>query len=460
MTSAPTREARFVTGSIMRHVVIMTFTGALGLMSMFLVDLADLLYLSLLGNTAITAAIGYAGTVVFVNLSLCIGTGIAASVLVARNLGAKKPERAREFATSCFMYSCILSAIYSGIIALTSGWLLRFLGAEGDALHLAQQFIWIASPGFVLLAGAVACSFTLRGLGDARRAMYVTLIVAIIIAILDPILIFGLRLGIQGAALAGVLADLGSLAIGFHGVYRVHNFFASPSWERLKTDMREITEIAAPAMLTQLATPFANAYATRAVSPFGNEVVAAAAIVGRIVPVAFGIIFSLSGTVGPIIGQNFGAGAYDRVRRTLTDGLIFATVYTLTTSLLLFLSRHQIAALFSASGRTIDLVLFFCSFIAGSWAFAGAQFVSAAAFNNLGHPNTSTMFNWGKATLGTIPFAIYGAHVAGPEGVMAGMAMGSVIFGIASVLWAYRIVGKVEQQAARDGGHGYSAERA
>jgi putative MATE family efflux protein len=448
MNKAPTREARFLEGSIMRHVVIMTFTGAVGLMSMFLVDLVDLLYLSLLGKTEVTAAIGYAGTIVFTNLSLCIGTGIAASVLVARNLGAKRPERAREFATSCFMYSCILSAIYSFLIALTSDWLLRLLGARGEALNLAKQFIWIASPGFVLLAGAVACSFTLRGLGDARRAMYVTLIVAIIIAILDPIFIFGLGWGIQGAALAGVVADLGSLVIGFHSVHRVHRFFAPPSWARLKADMREITEIAAPAMLTQLATPFANAYATRAVAPFGNEVVAAAAIVGRIVPVAFGIIFSLSGSVGPIIGQNFGARAYDRVRRALTDGLIFATLYTLVTSLLLFLLRHEIAELFSAAGRTVDLVLFFCSFIAGSWAFAGAQFVAAAAFNNLGHPNMSTVFNWGKATLGTIPFAIYGAHIAGPEGVMAGMALGSIIFGVASVAWAYRIVAKVERQAA------------
>jgi putative MATE family efflux protein len=448
MTSAPTREARFVTGSIMSHVVIMTFTGAVGLMSMFLVDLVDLLYLSMLGKTEVTAAIGYAGTIVFTNLSLCIGTGIAASVLVARNLGARKPERAREFATSCFMYSCILSAGYSLIIASASDWLLRLLGAHGEALHLAKQFIWIASPGFVLLAGAVACSFTLRGLGDARRAMYVTLIVAIIIAILDPILIFALGWGIQGAALAGVIADLGSLAIGLHGVHRVHGFFAPPSWTRLRTDMREITEIAAPAMLTQLAMPFANAYATRAVAQFGNEVVAAAAIVGRVVPVAFGIIFSLSGSVGPIIGQNFGARAYGRVRRTLTDGLIFATVYTLITSFVLFLLRYEIAALFSTGGRTTDLVLFFCSFIAGSWAFAGAQFVASAAFNNLGHPNTSTLFNWGKATLGTIPFAIYGAQIAGPEGVMAGMALGSTIFGVASVAWAYRIVAKVEQQAA------------
>ena len=448
MTAATTREARFVTGSTMRHVVVMTFTGAVGLMAMFLVDLADLFYLSLLGNTEITAAIGYAGTIVFTNLSLCIGTGIAASVLVARNLGARKPERAREFATSCFMYATILSAIYCGIIAFASDTLLRLLGAHGEALYLAKQFIWIASPGFVLLAGAISCSFTLRGLGDARRAMYVTLIVAVIIAILDPIFIFGLGWGIQGAAVAGVFADLGSLAIGMHGVHRVHRFFAPPSWTRLRQDMGEITEIAAPAMLTQLAMPFANAYATRAVAEFGNDVVAAMAIVGRIVPVAFGIIFSLSGSIGPIIGQNYGARAYGRVRRALTDGLVFATLYTVVTALLLFLLRHEIAALFSASGRTIDLVLFFCSFIAGTWAFTGAQFVAAAAFNNLGHPNISTLFNWGKATLGTIPFAIYGARVAGPEGVLAGMALGSVIFGIASVVWAYRIVAKIEQQAA------------
>lgn len=93
-------------------------------------------------------------------------------------------------------------------------------------------------------------------------------------------------------------------------------------------------------------------------------------------------------------------------------------------------------------------MLFFCSFIAGSWAFAGAQFVATAAFNNLGHPNISTIFNWAKATVGTIPFAIYGAHVAGPEGIMTGMALGSIIFGVASVAWAYRIVAKVEQQMA------------
>ena len=69
------RAAAFVTGSIMRHVVVMTLTGALGLMALFMVDLVDLFFLSLLNNTEVTAAIGYAGTIVFSNLSVSIGSG-------------------------------------------------------------------------------------------------------------------------------------------------------------------------------------------------------------------------------------------------------------------------------------------------------------------------------------------------------------------------------------------------
>ncbi len=440
-------EARFVTGSTMRHVVIMTFTGALGLMALFLVDLADLFFLSLLNQTEITAAIGYAGTIVFANLSISIGTGIAAAALVARNLGAGQPERARDFATSSLMFSLLVSAGTTAVIAVASHWLLGLLGARGEAKHLAQLFIWTLTPGYVLLAGAVCCSFILRGLGDPKRAMYITLAAAIVTAIVDPIFIFGFGWGIQGAAAANVLADVVAFGIGLNGVARVHHFLAPLRFGGLRRDLGDILTIAIPSVLTQLATPFANAYVTRAVAPFGDEAVSATAIVGRVVPVAFGIIFALSGSVGPIIGQNFGAQKFDRVRQTLTDGLIFSAIYTVITSLLLFVFRHELAEAFSASGRTVDLVVFFCTFIAASWAFAGAQFVANAAFNNLGRPNLSTWFNWGKATLGTIPFALYGATVAGPEGVLAGTAIGSVIFGIMSVLAAYRIAGMSVLQA-------------
>jgi Na+-driven multidrug efflux pump len=95
----------------------------------------------------------------------------------------------------------------------------------------------------------------------------------------------------------------------------------------------------------------------------------------------------------------------------------------------------------------VDIIVFFCTFIGVSWAFAGAQFVANAAFNNLGRAKLSSWFNWGKATLGTIPFALAGAQLAGPEGILAGTAIGAVIFGIASVATAYRIVRRSEAGA-------------
>ena len=432
-------QARFLSGSTMRHVTIMTLTGALGLMSLFLVDLVDLFFLSMLHQTAVTAAIGYAGTIVFSNLSVSIGTGIAAAALVARNMGAGNAVRARQYATSALMFALFISAGITLAIAAGSGGLLSVLGAEGEAKRLAQLFIWTMTPGYILITGAVCCSFILRGLGDARRAMYITLSSAIVTAMADPVFIFGFGWSIQGAAAATVLGYLVSFSIGLRGVVKVHRFLNPMRLGGLRRDFPAIWAIAFPAILTQLATPFANAYVTYEVAPFGDQAVAASAIIGRVIPVAFGMIFALAGSVGPIIGQNFGAKRFDRVLQTLTDGLVFSGIYTVITSIILFLFRHQIAEAFNASGRTVDIVVFFCSFIGISWAFAGAQFVANAAFNNLARPNLSTAFNWGKATLGTVPFALAGAHYGGPEGVLVGTAIGSVIFGVASVFTAYRI---------------------
>src|SRR5688572_2698137 len=206
-------------------------------------------------------------------------------------------------------------------------------------------------------------------------------------------------------------------------------------------------------MLTQLATPFANAYMTAVTAPYGNDAVAAIAIIARLIPVAFGIIFALSGSVGPIIGQNIGAQQFDRVKQTLWDALKFNAIYTATTCVLLLILREQVAIAFSARGETKELVLFFCTFISWTWAFAGAQFVSNAVFNNTNRASYSTITNWGKATIGTIPLAIWGAAFWGVHGILIGIGIGSVVFGIVSALWAFAVVHRLNRQAAAEG-HG------
>lgn len=206
---------------------------------------------------------------------------------------------------------------------------------------------------------------------------------------------------------------------------------------------RPFFSIGIPAVLTQIATPVGNAYVTSVISRFGDEAVAGWAIIGRLIPVAFGAIFSLSGAVGPILGQNYGARRFDRLYDTMRSSLIVTVVYVLFAWALLALLSEQIAALFNAHGGARDLVVFFCLFAAGSFLFNGALFVANAAFNNLGYPTYSTAFNWGRSTLGVIPFVWAGAHFYGAKGVIAGWGLGAVMFGLAAVVVCFRVVRRI-----------------
>ncbi|MGE0210817.1 MAG: MATE family efflux transporter [Parvibaculaceae bacterium] len=435
-----TREARFVTGSTKRHVLVMTLTGAVGLMAVFLVDLLNLFFLSQLGDIAITAAIGYAGALSFINLSFSLGTGVAAAALIARNMGAGNVEAARRFATNSLVFAFATSSLLSGGMALFAEPLLKLLGAHGEALALAKLYFWTVSVSFPLLAASIACSFSLRGIGDPVRAMHVTLSAAVVDGCLAPLFIFGFGLSIQGAALSIIFAEVASLVFGLLGIVRHHRFLVPFTWVGFRDDLKPILNIASAAVMTQLATPFAVAWMTRVIAHYGDEAVAAATIVNRLIPVAFGIVFSLSGAVGPIIGQNFGAGRMERVKQSLTDAFLFAGAYTLLTSAVLFALRHVIPDLFRVEGEAAALVTFYCTWLAVTWCFSGAQFVAQAAFNNLGRPHWSTIAGWGRATIGTIPFIHVGGLLAGAEGVLVGSAAGSVLFGFLAAATAYWLV--------------------
>jgi hypothetical protein len=98
--------------------------------------------------------------------------------------------------------------------------------------------------------------------------------------------------------------------------------------------------------------------------------------------------------------------------------------------------------MFSASGEGAVLIRFFSIYIAGSWVALGALFVANGTFNNLGFPTWSTVFNWGRATLGTLPFVWFGAQY-GAEGILAGQALGAVLFGVAAIIVSLRIVNRL-----------------
>jgi putative MATE family efflux protein len=428
----------FVTGSTMRHVVVMTATASVGLMAIFLVDFLSLLYVSRLGRPEATAGVGFATIILFFAVSINIGLMIAVSALVARALGARDRARARQVAGSTLALTALVASGVTLLILPLLPWLLRLLGAQGEAYDVALRFLWIALPSNLLMALGMGFSGVLRAVGDAKRAMYVTLTGGIVTAGLDPLLIFTAGLGPDGAAIATVISRVVFMGVGFYGAVKVHDLVARPSFAQTRDDARLSLAIAGPAILTNIATPVANAFFASVMSQYGDKAIAASAIIDRLVPVAFGVLFALSGAIGPILGQNWGAKRFDRMRGALTDAVIFTVLYVTTTSALLYFLRHQLVAMFGVTGLAADLVLFFTLIAGPMWCFAGMLFVANAAFNNLGFPLYATVFSWGRATLGTMPMAALGAWYHGAQGAMLGAALGTIIFGSAALFTAYR----------------------
>lgn len=437
------REAsppKFVTGSILRHILVMTGTGAVGLMAIFVGDLANIYFLSLSNEQAVVAAVGYASSILFFSTSIGIGLSIAAMAMVAPALGAGLRIRARRLSVHAHILTFLVSAALSIALWFAIEWLLTLIGAKGEAHQLATIYLMVLLPTLPMLAVGMTSMAVLRSVGDARRAMNVTLYGAIVNTLLDAVLILYLNWGIMGAALASVVARVVVMGIGLYGVIGVHRLMGRPKMGTLAADTPAFAKIAFPAVLTNIATPAGNAYVTMALAAFGDGAVAGWAIIGRIIPVAFGSIYALSGSVGPILGQNFGARLPDRMREVYTVSLVVMTAFTAAAWIVLAVFADPLASAFNADGEARELIRFFCRWLSPLFVFMGGLFVANAVFNTLGRAHYSTMFNWSRATVGTIPFVLAGAQIAGAEGVLAGNMIGGVVFGLAAVAAGYRLI--------------------
>ena len=447
------REARFTTGSTMRHVAVMTATGAVGLMSLFMVDVANLFYISLLGQEALAAAIGFAGTIQFLMISTAIGLSIAATAVVSRAIGAGDEAEARRLAASSLVILVAVLALVTAGIWTVRRDLLALLGAEGETLDVAARFLGFVLPSLPILGVGMVTSGLLRAAGDARRAMYVTLSAGLVGAVLDPIFIFAMGLGVDGAALASVLARFATAAVGLWGAVKVHDLIGRCSLGVAIGDARALMAIALPAVATQVSTPLGNAYLTRLVSEHGDAAVAGWAVTGRVSALAFAGIFTLSGAVGPILGQNLGAEHYDRIRRTYRNALVFVGAYVLVAWAALWLATGPIIAAFGLDGPGVEVVTAFTTYGAAAYLFSGALFVSNASFNTLGRPVWSTGFNWTRdaAVIPLLGLAIGGA--LGASSAVAIQALAALLVGTVAAVTALRYVDCLDHRPAA--GRGY-----
>lgn len=432
-------ERQFTDGSLMRHVAVMSLTSSVGIMAIYIVDLLDILFISMLGHKEMAAAAGYGSTVLFFVSTINLGLSIASGALVAQAIGERSKHRAREIAMTAALIAIGVGIVVPILMVPYLPAMLHVIGARDDVLVMAQSYLVIILPATCFSGVSMTAIAVLRSRGVAKWSMYPSLFGALVNLIMDPILIFGFNLGLEGAAAATVMARAATLALAIYASAYMRRGFTRIGWTQFRRDAPPIARYAVPAVVSSIAAPVGQAIIMRYIAKFGPEAVAGLAVIGRLAPVVFSVVNALCGSIGPIIGQNFGAGKTDRARAAYFKALIFLGGYVVLVVVVLSLFRVPIADAFGAEGMTREILYFYCGPLATIAFFNGTIFISNAAFNNVGYPGYSPILNWARNTIGILPFVAVGEYVMGVWGVAYGFLLGAVVFSILSIWITIRL---------------------
>jgi len=432
-------EARLTRGPVSGHVWGLMVPMTFGITSIISKNLVDTYFVAQLG-TAELSAISFTFPVVMAMMSLSIGLGAGASSVVARVFGVGDFDRVRRRSTDALALGLVLVATASlGGFAVIRP-LFSLLGAEGEVLNRIESYMQPWFIGLVFLVVPMIANSLLRASGEGRLPGLIMVGAAVTNVVLDPILIFGWlgapALGIAGAAWATVvsnaLATVGSLVI--MGAKEHMISLRSPAPSEVWASWKPILAIGLPAAAANMVNPLGLGVVTRLLAEFGPEAVAGFGVATRLEGLAIVALLALSAAVGPIVGQNHGAGRPERVAESLRYCFRVSLAWSLGTAAILATVGPLITPLFDDSAAVRQVAQHYLWIVPVTYFGYGWNIVQSAAFNALGRPLLANVMTVGRMFVAYIPAALLFARVfeAGSTGIFFGAALGNLVGGVAA----------------------------
>jgi putative MATE family efflux protein len=352
--------------------------------------------------------------------------GIGAAALISIRLGQQKKEEAEHILGNAFTLIIIISLMVTAIgLIFLEPMLLKF-GASSETLPYAKQYITIILIGVVFQTIGFGLNNTIRAEGNPRIAMYTMLIGGILNTILDPIFIFVFHMGVKGAAIATVISQIVNTIwvlyyfLGGKSVLKIH-------YKNLKLDIKVVKSIFAIGMspfLMQLAASLVTIISNKSLVEYGGDVALGA--MGAIMSIAMLVlmpIFGINQGCQPIIGYNYGAQKYDRVKRALKLAILAATSVTTTGFIIIQLFPKQLISIFNKDPKLISIGVQGIRIYLFMIPVIGFQIISSNYFQAIGKAKISIFLSLSRQVIILIPllfilpkfFGLNGVWVSSPS---------------------------------------------
>ena len=351
---------------------------------------------------------GLAVTFPLMNLSAAFGTlvGVGASTIMSVLLGQKNYEVANKVLGNVVVLNMVIGLIFMGVALMFLDPILYFFGASENTIVYAREYMQVILLGNVVTHLYLGLNNLVRASGNPKMAMVLTILTVILNVIFAPIFIFALNMGIRGAALATVIAQMVALVIIL--------FYFSDSRKLLhfrKGIFRMDIRIAKDSLSIGLA-PFLMNSAACLVTLFINQqlksysgdlAIGAYGIVNRISFLFIMINMGLNQGMQPIAGYNYGARKYSRVREVYMKTVKYATFVALAGFIVSIAIPHAAVSVFTSDPQLIDLAAKGLVLINLMLPLVGFQMVTSNLFQCLGMINKSIILSMSRQLLFLLP---------------------------------------------------------
>ncbi len=424
---------KLVEGSVRRHLLELTLPMTVGLLAMMSKNLVDTYFVAQLGTEELSG-ISFAFPIILLLMSVAIGLASGSTSVVSRAAGEGDTSQVRRRCTDALTLSFLMVGVAGALGLATCRPLFFALGARGPVLEHVVAYMQPWYLGLVALVCPVVGNGLLRANGEARLPGVIMVLSALLNVVLDPLLIFGLlgfpRLGIAGASVSTVVSNLAMSVVvlwllGRKGLLTLR---ASP-WAEVADSWRRITVIAVPAAGANTVNPLGLALVTGLLARIGPESVAGFGVATKIESLCAIMLFALSAAIGPLVGQNYGAGRPDRVDRSVKVGFQMCLVWGVGTALLVAVAAPVVVPLFDASNTVQEVAIRYLWMVPITFGGYGMNIVQCAVFNSLGRPLLGTLTTLLRMLI-YVPAAAALMTVFGSTGVFVGAAVGNLAGGL------------------------------
>ncbi|HAS6326824.1 TPA: MATE family efflux transporter [Vibrio vulnificus] len=419
----------------------MTVPMIFGMVAILMFNLVDTFFISLLGTEAL-AAISYTFPVTFAVNCITMGIGVGLSTSIGRLLGQGEAHQAARFTTHGLLLAIVLVALASTLGFFTVTPLFTLLGAKEALIPLIGQYMHVWYLTIPLLVIPMAGNSAIRATGDTKTPAKIMMLAGLINGVLDPLLIFGIgpfpELGIRGAAIASALSWLGALIGSFYVLIKRERLLGLPQWQRLKEDWQQILKVGTPAALSNAMNPLSGAILMMMLSSHGTAAVAAYGAAQRIESILILVLMALTSALTPFMAQNFGAKNPQRAFQGLFVSMRFSVLFQGLVFLMMVPLSIPLAALFSQEQAVRDLLWHYLLVVPISYGFLGIVMMLVSGLNAMHQPLNAFRWSVIRLFVFTLPAAYLGSLLYDIEGLFIGIAVGNILVGLCSYLYALK----------------------